>query len=127
MVTRTGLFSQRSIRPLRSAELVDLTQQLFNPAADLLALGAQRFHFGRKLGGLLLRGFLLLAQPVNELHGLVNPLLETAEGIVVVVGGLHLVQACAALTFSANSRKPASSFRATSASTLRSSVMPASL
>src|SRR6267154_1893948 len=99
MVTRTGLFSDRSIGPLGSAELVDLSQEFFDAAANLLALGAQRFHFRRKR-------FLLLAQASHELHRLMDPLLQAAEGIVVLVGSLHAGHA-PALTFSVNSRKPA--------------------
>src|SRR5260370_13459440 len=112
---------------LGPAELVDLRQKLFDAAADLLTLGAQGLDFRGKLRGMLHRGFLLLAQPVDELHGLMNPLFETAErvGLLLLVEQFHRCYP-PALTLSVSSRKPGSSCMATSARTLRSRLMPIS-
>src|SRR5438105_1862118 len=62
IVTRTDCLS--SMRPVPSrqtyydalnwscAQLINLAQQLFNPAAHLFALGLQRFHFFSQTGGI---------------------------------------------------------------------------
>src|SRR5213078_668478 len=75
----------RAHRRLRSAQLIYLAEELFDAAANLLALGPQRFHFGAKLGRLLLGGILLLAEAIHELHRLMDPLLEAAQRISFLV------------------------------------------
>src|SRR5450432_2016923 len=95
MVTRTGCFSgvllsirtPEGTRPrLRGAQLIDLAQQFFDPAADLFALRVERLDFvgetrGRSfgLGRLFHSGLLLLAQPGHKLDRQAYALFQTAE------------------------------------------------
>src|SRR5260370_6259899 len=152
MVTRTCCFSgvllsMRSPRPknkrprLGGAQLIDLSQQLLDAAAYLLALGLQDSHFlGQKgrlalgFGGLLNSGFALLAQNGYHLHGTLDAIFKTAEGIVFLLGWAHSFSrasradsftARADFASSARLRNAASSCSATSASTLRFRSSPA--
>src|SRR6266568_5750321 len=145
MVTRTCclsgvLFSMRNSPKyqaprLGGAQLIDLSEQLFDAATHLFALGLQALHFvgqeGRfafGFGGFLNSGFALLAENTHQLHGTLDAILKTAEGIVFLVGRAHSFSraaradsftARADLASSAKLRKAASSCRATSARTLR--------
>src|SRR5476651_1935275 len=175
MVTRTGCFSgclseipfsirvaptrcshprlrQRNRGGLSRAQLIDLAQQFFDPAADLFALRVKRLDFIGKtrrlslgLDGFLNSGLLFLAQPRHQLDGKRNALFETAKGIAFLFHGGHGLAysayslaysfsraaradsfiASADLASSARLPKAASSCSATSASTLRFRSMPA--
>src|SRR5471030_574723 len=119
MVTRTGCFSvclseipisirvaptrcshprlrQRNRGGLSRAQLIDLAQQFFDPAADLFALRVKRLDFIGKtrrlslgLDGFLNSGLLFLAQPRHQLDGKRNALFETAKGIAFLFHGGH--------------------------------------
>src|SRR5690242_2082153 len=88
IVTRTVFLPGGDIG-LGPAELIDLPQELLDPAAHLLALGAQRVVFRRELSGLLHSGVLLLTQPVHKLHRLMNSLFKTAQGVGFLFEGFH--------------------------------------
>src|SRR6202167_6282344 len=134
MVTRTGRFSGvLAATALAGAELVDLPQQLLDPAAHLLAFGVQGLQivrepgsFGARLGGFLNGRVFLLPQPRYQLHGLLDALLQRMQRIGFLFHGTHQAAfSRAALAFSINSVKFAGSPAATSASTLRSRSTPA--
>ena len=121
--------------------MVDLSQQLFDAAAYLLAFGLQALDFFRQegrlafgFGGFLDSGFALLAQNRHHLHGSLDAIFKTAEGIVFLVDGAHSFSkasradsftAKADFASSARLRKAASSCSATSARTLRFRSSPA--
>src|SRR5579862_2492009 len=134
MVTRTGRFSgEFTATALAGAQLVNLAQQLLDAAAHLLAFGVQHPHFigkfggfGTRLGGLLHGSFFLLPQPDDQLHSLLDALLQCLQRVSFLFHRTHQPAASrAALAFSTSKPNPAASPAATSASTLRSSSMPA--
>src|SRR5581483_7430485 len=124
---------RRGPRELSVAELIDLAQQLFNPAADLFALGVQRLdllgktrHLAAGLGCLLESRLLLLPEPDHELDRLLDAILKRTERIGFLFHRAHQPPCPrAARAFSASRRNPASSCMATSARILRSRSIPA--
>src|SRR3954454_3966863 len=152
MVTRTCCLSgallsmrnspQKPKAPLGGAQLIDLSQQLFNPAAHLLSLRLQGLNFIRQqrrlapgLGGLFHRGFPLPAQPPGKLDGALYAIFQAAQRIAFLFGWTHAFSSRAAradsftaradCASSARLRKAASSCSATSARTLRFKSIPA--
>src|SRR5215471_12660146 len=100
IVTRTDCLS--SMRPvpsrqrLRCAQLIDLSQELFDAAANLLALALESLYFLRETRdiGLQVRGFiqcclLLLAQARHQLDRTLDAFFERAQRILFLFRGAH--------------------------------------